>query len=130
MDCIFCHGIKEEQVLLETGNYIVVFDIDPIQSGHLLIISKRHFEHIREVSKELLIELLDLKKKIIDLLEKSFGITGISIIQNNGAIMDEGTHFHVHLIPRYSDDLFWENQAVIEHPISTTDLSNKLKLLK
>ncbi|MDH5042634.1 HIT family protein, partial [Enterococcus faecalis] len=37
--CIFCHGISNEDVLIQTDNFFVVFDIDPIQEGHLLIIS-------------------------------------------------------------------------------------------
>ncbi|APZ49972.1 hypothetical protein BW721_10235 [Jeotgalibaca sp. PTS2502] len=40
MKCIFCNEIKEEQILLETASFKVIFDSDPIQLGHLLIISK------------------------------------------------------------------------------------------
>lgn len=127
MNCVFCEGIEDCHVLLETENYKVVFDIDPIQIGHLLVISKAHFESIIELSEVLLVELISLQKQLIALLEKEFHVDGVSIIQNNGKIMDEGTHFHVHVVPRYHDDEFWEHQQVTEHPISTDDLVKQLK---
>ncbi|WP_274307275.1 HIT family protein [Solibacillus daqui] len=129
MDCVFCEGIEDHHVILETENYKVVFDIDPIQIGHLLIISKAHFETILELSEELLVELLVIQKQLIALLEKEFHVDGVSVIQNNGKIMDEGTHFHVHIVPRYHDDHFWANQQVVEQPLSINELKKQLKLL-
>lgn len=129
MDCIFCTGIEEHQLLLETPNYKVVFDIDPIQSGHLLIISKAHVETLLAISEELFIELMTLQKQVIALLEKEFHVDGVSVIQNNGHIMDDGTHFHVHIVPRYHGDQFWDHQQVVEKPILTNDLAEKLKRL-
>lgn len=130
MQCIFCNELLEEQILLESENYKVVFDIDPIQLGHLLIISKQHVMDIREISTHQLLELIELEKSIIHLFETYFSITGVSVIQNNGTIMDAGTHFHVHLIPRYTNDHFWDNQIVKEHAISLQELQEKLKLVK
>lgn len=130
MECIFCHAIKEEQILMETENYKVVLDIDPIQMGHLLIISKNHLMDIREIATPQLIELIELEKSIISILENDFSVTGASVIQNNGRIMDEGTHFHVHVVPRYDDDQFWGNQVVEEHPLALQELKDKLRLVK
>ncbi|MEK4139230.1 HIT family protein [Kurthia sp. FSL E2-0154] len=89
MKCIFCNEILEEQVLLESKNYKVVFDIDPIQFGHLLIISKNHVMDIRDITPSRSIELIELEKSIINVFEKYFSVTGISVIQNNGKIMDD-----------------------------------------
>lgn len=129
MNCIFCEKITNEQILIKSKSFKVVFDIDPIQIGHLLIISKNHYMDIRELSSIELIELMELEKAIIEVFEKSFSITSVSIIQNNGSIMDEGTHFHVHVIPRYVDDAFWNNQFVKEQKISLKELKLKLKKL-
>lgn len=127
MNCIFCHHIKEEQLLLETENFNVILDIDPIQAGHLLILSKEHYLDRRELPNNLVIELFVLEKQLIDLFEKNFAVDGVSIIQNNGKIMDEGTHFHIHVIPRYTKDAFWDNQEVVEHNLSIEMLKNQLK---
>lgn len=126
MDCVFCNEIKEKQILLETASFEVIFDIDPIQSGHLLIISKSHTDSITDLTSETLLELIILEKKIVEVLEDNFNILGVSIIQNNGKVMDDGTHFHVHVVPRYKEDKFWDNQAVI---IKEIDINHLKQLL-
>ena len=129
MNCIFCSEITDEQILVESKSFKVVFDIDPVQIGHLLIISKSHIMDIREINIPQFIELMDLEKSIIEIFENHFSITSVSVIQNNGPIMDEGTHFHVHLIPRYVDDNFWDNQIVKEHKLSLQELKLQLNAL-
>lgn len=106
MTCIFCEGIETKQLLIQTDNFKVVLDIDPIQSGHLLIISKQHFMDIRELSDSALMELFKLQKQIINVYEAHFPVDGLTIIQNNGTIMDEVTHFHIHIVPRYKGMTF------------------------
>lgn len=54
---------------------------------------------------------------------------GVRVIQNNGAIMDEGTHFHVHLVPRYEDDDFWEHQIVNQKEAALETVKIRLKHL-
>lgn len=129
MKCIFCNEIKEEQILLETASFEVIFDIDPIQLGHLLIISKSHTESIIDLTSETLLELIILKKKIVEVLENNFDILGVSIIQNNGKVMDDGTHFHVHVVPRYTEDKFWDNQTVVRRNIDINHLKQVLSYI-
>ena len=88
MKCMFCNEIKEEQILLETASFKVIFDSDPIQLGHLLIISKSHADSIIDFTSETLLELIILEKKIVEALENNFNILGVSIIQNNGKVME------------------------------------------
>ncbi|MEK4532226.1 HIT family protein [Solibacillus sp. FSL K6-1554] len=127
MTCIFCEGIETKQLLIQTDNFKVVLDIDPIQSGHLLIISKQHFMDIRELSDSALMELFKLQKQIINVYETHFSVDGLTIIQNNGAIMDEGTHFHIHIVPRYKGDDFWTYQKVNCHPLLISELVKQLQ---
>ena len=129
MKCIFCNEIKEEQILLETASFEVIFDIDPIRLGHLLIISKSHTESIIDLTSETLLELIILEKKIVEVLENNFDILGVSIIQNNGKVMDDGTHFHVHVVPRYTEDKFWDNQTVVRRNIDINHLKQVLSYI-
>ena len=129
MKCIFCNEIKEEQILLETASFEVIFDIDPIQLGHLLIISKSHADSIIDFTSETLLELIILEKKIVEALENNFNILGVSIIQNNGKVMDDGTHFHVHVVPRYTEDKFWDNQTVVRRNIDINHLKQVLSYI-
>lgn len=127
--CIFCHGISNEDVLIQTDNFFVVFDIDPIQEGHLLIISKKHIMNISQLSNDLLLELSILEKKIINDIENNFQVLGITMAINNGRTMDDGVHFHVHIIPRYTNDEFWENIKIHKQKLDKQKLKNILNLL-
>ena len=127
MTCIFCDGIEEKQILLKTENFKVILDIDPIQSGHLLIISKQHFMDVRELPDSVLMELLKLQKRIMNIFDMHFPVDGVSVIQNNGPIMDEGTHFHIHIVPRYKGDDFLAHQKENDRPILVSEL---VKLLQ
>lgn len=107
MMCIFCNGLNKEQIIHETNHFKVVFDIDPEQEGHMLLISKVHYMNYLEVPYEVVLDLIQLERKIIQILESDMNIYGVSLIRNNGQVMDEGTHFHEHIIPRYELDGFW-----------------------
>ncbi len=129
MTCIFCHSITAAQILTETAHFKVVFDIDPIQQGHVLILSKEHLMDLRELSEVQLLELHKLEKAIITIFEQELLVDGVSVIQNNGAIMDEGTHFHVHLVPRYKGDNFWEHHIVNQKAAALETVKLRLKRL-
>ncbi|TCD45504.1 HIT family protein [Streptococcus sp. X16XC17] len=108
MSCIFCHHLEAEQIIYETKYFKLIFDIDPIQTGHLLIISKEHFNSITELSIDALHESIEVEVKIVNLLEEQLPISGVTIASNDKELMDDGTHFHVHLIPRKKHDGFWD----------------------
>lgn len=108
MTCIFCDLITPEQILLESDQFKLVFDIDPIQTGHLLLISKRHVLSMADLSLSERHELVDLEARLIALLESHLPIDGVTLASNDKGLMDEGTHFHVHLIPRRAGDGFWD----------------------
>ncbi len=127
MCCKFCHEIANEQILFTTKNYQVVLDIDPIQQGHLLIISKKHIDNLCRLSAEESLELITLEQKLVHVLETNFPVLGVTIAQNNGRLMDPGTHFHVHVIPRYSEDGFWDTVHVEEKEFAVAQLKELLQ---
>jgi len=125
-NCIFCNNIYPEQKIKETENFFMIFDINPIQKGHLLIISKNHYANIYDLPREKLHELIDLEKSIIKIIENNFEVLGVTSIKNNGHSMMEGTHFHTHIIPRYIKDDFWTNQKVKQHSLDSHSLGSLL----
>ena len=127
MTCIFCEQIIEKDIVFETVFFKAVYDIDPIQFGHILVMTKEHKIHINELSQHELNELIVIQKQVIDVLEQILLVDGVSVIMNNGGILDIGTHFHIHLIPRYQGDDFWTHQRVVEKPIDLDTLRAKLK---
>ncbi|HFI0231119.1 TPA: HIT family protein [Streptococcus suis] len=125
MTCIFCHQLKEEDILYQTEHFMIVWDIDPIQTGHLLIISKGHYDTLRQIPSTIRYELSDLEVFLTEKLCQALAIDGVTIACND-RLFDAGTHFHVHLIPRLQSDGFWDQISLAQVQL---DLNAFLKAL-
>nr|WP_067087664.1 HIT family protein [Streptococcus marmotae] len=130
MPCIFCRNISEEAILYQSRHFKLVWDIDPIQTGHLLIISKDHFTSLSELPLPLLHELAELEQEMITLMEEILPIDGVTLLRNDKNLMDEGTHFHSHLIPRQKEDGFWDRIEVQKQIIPLEDFVHQLNTNK
>jgi histidine triad (HIT) family protein len=114
MDCIFCKIINNEissYKIYENDMVLCFLDINPLSSGHTLIIPKKHFKDISDIDSEYLSSINDATKYVYNLLVSKLGPDGIRIVQNNG-ICQEIKHYHVHLIPVYNDMLDMDIEEV------------------
>ncbi|HEM5994246.1 TPA: HIT family protein [Streptococcus suis] len=125
MTCIFCHQLKEEDILYQTEHFKVVWDIDPVQMGHLLIISKEHYDTLSQIPSAVRYELSDLEVFLTDKLCQALAIDGVTTACND-RLFDAGSHFHVHLIPRFQSDGFWDQISLAQVQL---DLNAFLKAL-
>lgn len=107
-DCIFCklaNGVFQTNVLYEDDDFTVFMDASPATKGHCLIVPKQHFKDISEMDDELLQKVMPLAKKMYATLKDKLHCEGFNVVQNNEVVAGQTVfHFHVHLIPRYSDD--------------------------
>lgn len=107
MDCIFCKIINNEipsYTLYEDDKVKVFLDIDPKTNGDALIIPKKHFTNLVDIDLETLNHINKISKDIYELLKEKLHCEGLTIIQNND-YGQEVKHYHVHLTPRYKNDL-------------------------
>ncbi|MBZ4666903.1 MAG: histidine triad family protein [Epulopiscium sp.] len=108
MECLFCkiaNGEIPSATVLENSEFRVILDRFPGSKGHLLIIPKEHVENIFEIDPEKGGRLFALSVQLAKILKKELDLEGLNIVQNNGKIAGQTIfHFHLHLIPRYSDD--------------------------
>lgn len=107
-DCVFCKIAKKEiksEIVKETDNFIAVLDAHPKAKGHTLIIPKKHFVTLLDVSDKLGNELLNLSKKIAsELLDKKLG-DGFNLVMNNLQCAGQVVmHAHIHIVPRKEND--------------------------
>ncbi len=118
MDCIFCKiidGTIPSNTVYEDDLVKVFLDINPNTNGHMLIIPKKHIVTVDELDSELAVHILEVEKKMHQLLTEKLHAEGLTICQNNDLGQDV-KHYHVHLIPRYSDD-GWKmnfNQDIVD----------------
>ena len=79
-------------------------DINPISPGHTLVIPKNHAENIWEISEEDLLAVQRASKKIATGIKAALEVDGIACMQLNGrAVQQEVMHYHLHLVPRRTD---------------------------
>lgn len=109
-ECIFCKIIAGEipgHTIYEDEYVFAFMDISQTTEGHTLIIPKIHRVDVFEMEEVLMEQVFSVVPKIARALKKTFGCSGINVINNNGKSAQQTVfHYHVHLIPRYGDDAF------------------------
>ena len=107
-DCIFCKIISGEipsAVIYEDDEFKAILDRFPANQGHVLILPKKHIKNIFEMDEETAGNLFKLAVKISKQMKETLNLTDMNVIQNNGENSGQTIfHFHLHLIPRYTDD--------------------------
>jgi histidine triad (HIT) family protein len=107
-DCLFCKIINGEipsYKVYEDENTFAFLDINPINTGHTLVIPKNHAAKITEASEEDLFALTRALKIVVGGIEDGLGVDNLNVFVNQGA--DAGQiipHLHYHIVPRYKDD--------------------------
>ncbi len=107
MDCIFCNIIKGDipsHTIYEDDIAKVFLDINPSTNGDLLVIPKKHIVTLLDMDEETLSHLFKVIKKLMPILQEKLHCEGFTLVQNNG-YGQEIKHFHIHLTPRYENDL-------------------------
>jgi len=85
------------------SNIIAILDKYPIDKGHSLVITKKPYEKLTDMSSQEVAELFSKIPKIANAIVKATNADAFSIAQNNGkAAKQIIPHVHVHIIPRYS----------------------------
>jgi histidine triad (HIT) family protein len=118
-DCIFCDVINGKlpcHLIHKDDNHIVILDKYPIDVGHSLIITKKPYEKLTDMSVEEIMDLFSMIPKIINAIIKATKADGFSITQNNGkAAKQIIPHVHVHIIPRYNaTETLWTQRKLMK----------------
>lgn len=107
MECIFCKIIKNEipsYTIYEDKIVKVILDIHPEHNGHCLIIPKNHIVSLEDMDEKTLVYISRVSKYIYKLLSTKLKFQGLTVVQNNGIAQDV-KHYHMHLIPKYKDEV-------------------------
>ena len=107
-DCIFCKIVRGEipcHKVYEDNDVLAFLDISQTTKGHTLVISKEHFKNLLYVPKDVLAKVMGAAQKIAQAQVASLGAKGVNIINNTNEVAGQTVmHFHVHVIPRYSNE--------------------------
>lgn len=107
-DCIFCKIVRGEIPcfkILEDDSVLAFADINPINTGHTLIIPKNHAENIWEIKSADLAAVHLASLKVAKAMKTALAPDGIAFLQLNGRAVNQVVlHYHLHLIPRRKSD--------------------------
>jgi histidine triad (HIT) family protein len=114
--CTFCKIVRREapaSVVYEDEKVVAFMSIQPINSGHTLVVPKKHYENIYEIPEEDVAHLYKIVKKVTTAVNRAVDAEGIRIIQNNGEAAGQVIfHFHVHVIPMNMQHSFLQHRTI------------------
>jgi histidine triad (HIT) family protein len=107
-DCVFCAilaGDLPAAIVDEDELTISFMDIAPATRGHALVIPRTHTPDLLSVSTEDLGAVAVAAQRLAGRAKERLGADGVNLLNACGsAAWQTVFHFHVHVIPRYSDD--------------------------
>jgi histidine triad (HIT) family protein len=109
-DCIFCRIINKEvsaSIVYEDEEVIAFLSHRPVNVGHTLVVPKKHYRDIYDISESEAAYLFKITKRLTHAVRECMNAEGIRIVQNNGKAAGQVVfHLHVHIIPlKPQDDL-------------------------
>jgi ATP adenylyltransferase len=124
--CVFCSACENPVgfstlCVHKTKHSMLVLNKYPYNSGHVLILPKRHCANILDLSNEEFHDLQNLFRLSMKAVQEVYSPVGFNMGLNQGAVAGAGIpdHLHYHLVPRWAGDLNFfpllaETKVVIE----------------
>jgi histidine triad (HIT) family protein len=107
-DCVFCmirDGKIPSAKVYDDQRTLAFMDINPLSRGHCLVVPKAHAATLYDVETEDLKAAIATAKKVAGAIRKALNPDGLNLLQANGAAAFQSVpHFHLHLIPRWTND--------------------------
>lgn len=107
-DCIFCKIIEKKipsDIIYEDIDTLAFLDINPVNIGHTLVIPKKHYKNVLDISKEEFSKVMETVRKITPAIKEALNAGGINIGISNEKIANQAVfHLHVHIMPRFEND--------------------------
>jgi histidine triad (HIT) family protein len=99
-NCIFCKIIAGEvpcNKIYEDELTFAFLDLNPVNTGHTLILPKNHEDHLWDLDNKIYHYLFDVAKKIKDALNLTYSPPRVGIIVEGFGV----AHVHLHIVPLY-----------------------------
>ncbi|MCE9619299.1 MAG: HIT family protein [Planctomycetes bacterium] len=93
-----CHKILDNELV------IAFLDVNPLSTGHALVVPKEEKAFLHELSPESARALGEAISRVAAAVMRATGAADYNVLQNNGArAHQEVPHVHFHVIPKYKD---------------------------
>ena len=124
--CVFCQALEtgislRSLVIAEAEHSFVILNKYPYNTGHILILPRRHCGELYDLYDEEYMEVTKLIRIAVAKLKEAYDSHGFNIGMNLGAAGGAGIpeHLHFHVIPRWAGDsnffpLIAESKVLVE----------------
>src|SRR5262245_998204 len=108
--CVFCEALVQDEgralIVDEGPTCYVILNLYPYNSGHLMIVPRRHVGTLAGLEPAELTELAVLTRRAEMALSEAYQPQGLNVGMNLGRPAGAGVldHLHVHLVPRWTGD--------------------------
>ena len=117
--------------MYEDDEVIAFLSNRPVNVGHTLVVTKKHYQNIYELSEEEAAHLFKIAKRMAHAVKNATGVEAIRIVQNSGK--DAGQvvfHLHVHVIPMKPHNYLQFDNALRRREQLDADAENIKQQLK
>ena len=108
MDCLFCKIVAGEipnYTVYEDENVLAFLDIHPCSKGHTVVVPKKHFSDLAELSVVDWQSISGGLAVVFSKVREALSPDGVNLGINNGKAAGQAVpHVHWHLIPRWNGD--------------------------
>jgi histidine triad (HIT) family protein len=107
-NCVFCKivaGAIPNFTLYEDARTLSFLDINPVNPGHSLVISKNHAPTLIASDDADLCAVMATVRRVAAAIDRALSPYGLNLLQANGPGANQSVlHFHMHVIPRVKGD--------------------------
>jgi len=108
--CVFCDIVAQRapaSIAYEDEVCLACMTIEPINTGHVLLLPKRHVVTLDDCEDAVARHLVSVLKTLNRAVQSATGSQGVlNEIMNGEAAGQEVFHLHIHIIPRNAGDGF------------------------
>lgn len=108
--CIFCDALANDTdaslIVFRGATCFVILNLYPYNSGHLMVVPRRHVGRLAGLSPEETTELMGLTRVVEMALQELYQPHGFNMGLNLGKPAGAGVldHLHMHVVPRWNGD--------------------------
>lgn len=106
--CVFCKIIRGEipsARVLETPDAVAFLDVNPLNPGHTLLVSREHHPRLTELPDDLAARTASLLPRLCRAVQAATNAEGLNVVVNIGRVASQSVdHVHWHIIPRFTGD--------------------------
>jgi ATP adenylyltransferase len=109
--CIFCNKLDQpdvqEHILYRGETSFVLLNRYPYNNGHMMVVPYVHVSSLRALDDATVLEMMQLAREVMRILGEEDHPDGFNVGINQGSAAGAGIaeHIHLHVVPRWRDDV-------------------------